>query len=267
MTTRWIVALLSMTLIAAAQQAGPISSEREKDAALGAALAKEIRQHTEPFESPSVQKYVADLGGVLRAPLLGPSQPLTVDVVTDPMNGPTHEPVTLPGGYIFVAAALLIEARDEAEFAGVLAHAIAHVNLRRPRVNTGRIPLVYMGGWDDLGMAPTAFLTGQRDLELEADRNGERLVDAAHYDPKAFLRYIARVQPATSNRSGLNRAARLENLEQTVEAFPTSEYRAPGASFLRIPAEVGGLMGPGTDKQKPDQSRTPPMLQRADENL
>jgi predicted Zn-dependent protease len=38
--------------------------------------------------------------------------------------GLTHEPAALAGGYVFVLSGLFLAAQDEAEFAGMLAHAM-----------------------------------------------------------------------------------------------------------------------------------------------
>jgi hypothetical protein len=45
-------------------------------------------------------------------------------------GGSTHEPLSVPGGHIFVPATLIPAAGSEAEFAGMLAHAMAHVTER-----------------------------------------------------------------------------------------------------------------------------------------
>jgi hypothetical protein len=43
----------------------------------------------------------------------------------------THEPASLPGGYVFVPASLFVATHNEAEFAGMLAHAMEHVAERQ----------------------------------------------------------------------------------------------------------------------------------------
>ena len=48
----------------------------------------------------------------------------TVAIVADDGG---YEPISLPGGFIFVPASTILAARNEAEFAGMLAHAMAHI--------------------------------------------------------------------------------------------------------------------------------------------
>ena len=121
------IRILLSLLVSAALWAQPVNQEpvnREKEAALGARLANEVRQRTTP-DSPELQAYVERLGEKLAPPSSGVTFRFTV--VKDALGGATHEPLACPGGYIFVSASLLAEARDEAELAGMLAHAMAHI--------------------------------------------------------------------------------------------------------------------------------------------
>src|SRR5258708_2973247 len=134
----------------AAQQ--PYSAEKE--AAIGASLARDVRRSTTTVESAAVLEHVQRIGGKLAVQFTSPLS-YTFSVIVDDRGGPTHEPLSLLGGYIFVPAKLILTAKNDAEFAGMLAHAIAHVAerhgtrqaTRRPVANTASIPLIFMGGW------------------------------------------------------------------------------------------------------------------------
>jgi predicted Zn-dependent protease len=54
----------------------------------------------------------------------------TLTVVANNLGRSTNEPLGLPGGHIFIPANLFLASRNEAEFAGMLAHAVAHVAAR-----------------------------------------------------------------------------------------------------------------------------------------
>src|SRR5262249_62301464 len=62
----------------------------------------------------------------------------------------------LPGGFFFVNTGILLNADNEAEMAGVMAHEIAHVAARHGTrqatrgdlINYASIPLIFMGGWN-----------------------------------------------------------------------------------------------------------------------
>ncbi len=126
-----------------------------KEAALVAHLVKEVRQSTTALDKPDVQSYVDRLGKRLAAQFTGDSIiTYTFAVVTDSLTGRTHEPMALPGGYIFLSTSLLLAAQDEAELAGMLAHAMSHiadhdssrVAGRSQVVNQGDVPLIFLEG-------------------------------------------------------------------------------------------------------------------------
>src|SRR4051794_1993768 len=104
-----------------------LKAQDEREAALGAHLAKEIGDRTKPLDSEAALHFVERLGARLAAQFPGLPWAVKFGVVTGEQTSRTHEPVALPGGYVFVPAELLPAAESEAEFAGMLAHAIAHV--------------------------------------------------------------------------------------------------------------------------------------------
>jgi predicted Zn-dependent protease len=248
---RSLIVPIVLTVSALAQPADRTGFySAEKEAALGAQLAKQFRQDTHALDSDAVQKYVVRIGGTLSA------QTFTFTVIADGIGGSTHEVTAFPGGYLFVPASLLVAAHDEAEFAGMLAHAMAHVMERhglrgsgdQPIVNYGSIPLVFLGGWDSgyhIGAGvPLGFLKALRERELEADRDAVRLMHAAGYDPRALVRYVGRVQRdgAAVQRSGMPEVAvRIANLESAVKALPVAEYRT-GEDFSVIQNEVAARL-------------------------
>src|SRR6185437_13011445 len=118
----------------------------------------------------------------------------------------TYEPISLPGGWIFMPAQLILASKTEGEFAGMLAHAMAHVALRQGvhRQTPGdvtymaTIPLVLIGhatfGQDGRNsVAPVGYLNIQRNYELEADKTAVEVIAAADFDPNDLVNYIARV--------------------------------------------------------------------------
>jgi predicted Zn-dependent protease len=237
------VALSALTLVlAAGAQDHPV----DREAALGARLAATMRQQTREVKSPVVQKYVADLGDRLRSSTPDPNQTFTFTVVTDALGGSLHEPFLLPGGHVFVPTALILEARDESELAGMLAHSMAHLaDSHAPRqvINYGTVPLVFVGGWTTDGAAlPTKFLKVRQDAELQADREAVLAMHAAGYDPNVFLTYIDRVQRAL--RAGLttalpDRETRLAALRAAISPLsPVKSVDHP--EFSRVRAEVEG---------------------------
>ena len=119
----WVMMLVSFAVEAQDRQ----KQDPRKEAAIGAQMANEVRRGTTPLESPEVQSYVERIGNKLASQFTSEGRTYTFAVVTDSLSGRTHEPIALPGGYVFVSTSLLSAAQDEAGFAG-----IGHVYICQP---------------------------------------------------------------------------------------------------------------------------------------
>ena len=224
-------AVYLVTIPLLAQQVVNLPSLAARERAMGARYASEIRRQSEPLADPAVQDYVQRLGRELGAPA-----DYRFEVIT---GSDWTEPFALPGGFIFVPTRAFIDVRDAHEFAGTLAHAIAHATLRhgirtanRERItNVASIPLVFMGGWTGAHadsrhtqvLVPASLLESQRTNELEADRYGLELAARAGYDPAAFGRYVERTHPANSKHSPLpERGMRIAAIQEAARSLPVA---------------------------------------------
>ena len=105
----------------------------------------------------------------------------------------------LPGGQIFITAALLNKLETEAQLAGILGHEVGHVigrhsaeHLAKQKLTQGLISAVGVGVDPNAGRLASSI--GQminmkygRGDELEADKYGVALMSEAGYDPRAML--------------------------------------------------------------------------------
>jgi predicted Zn-dependent protease len=245
------------------------SAQNSKEAALGAQLAKEIRLRTTAIEDPALQEYIERIGRKQGSA----SGAYTFALIADDAGGKTHEPLSLPGGYIFVSAELLRSAADEAEVAGMLAHAMAHA-ASRPLARVaagGTIPIVFIGGWQGLGagrdddLLPASVLITQRENETRADALAVQAMSAAGYDPDALARYVSRTQPpdgAASQRFPAlpERESRLAALGRATAELPARAYAPTDPDeFGRMQEQVRShARGSGL----PAENRPRPTLQR-----
>jgi predicted Zn-dependent protease len=209
----------------------PAQESGDKDAALGAQLAGEVRSHSPAIDNVAVRDYVDRVGQKL-ASFTGAVR-YQFDVIADPSTGRTHEPAALPGGYILVSTDLILAAHDEGEFAGMLAHAMAHsaaYPVERPQMTNGSIPLIFVGGWGESPVVPLSSIKAHRAAELDADRVAVQTMAAAGYDPMALVRYIEHTQPASNQLfSALPpRAERVDSLKQAIDRaigqLPSKSY-------------------------------------------
>lgn len=153
----------------------------------------------------------------------------------------------LPGGQIFITAALLQRLRTEDQVAGVLAHEVGHVierhgaeHLAKQRLTTGLVGAVGVAATDPdrpssgASAAAIAAAVGQlinlrygRDDELECDQWGVLLMSGAGYDPHALIDVMRILEEASggsrqveffsSHPSPANRVERIREAIRQVE--------------------------------------------------
>src|SRR5689334_3349606 len=203
---------------------------QEHEAALNGRMAEDFRHRTTPVQSATIREYVEQTGMRLQAAF--PDVHFSFETVTERIGGHTMEPVGLPGGEIFVPVRLIETARDGAEFAGMLAHAMAHVAagdmlLRRPGNSISMVTANLSTLGDDV-LLPVSILPAHRQKELADDRAAIRAMAAAGYDPEGLARYLGRVQPDnTGTFSPLPaKDVRLAELARAIQALPAKTYDA-----------------------------------------
>jgi predicted Zn-dependent protease len=265
-----LVVLAALTLKAQDQSVGRGVNfySTEKETALGAELAKDFRQAHAALDNAAARDYIEAMGARLARSAPQPS-PFTYHFeLTSDSTGTFLEPAAFPGGFVFVPAGLILAAKDEAELAGTLAHAIAHIAARHGTrqatkaalAQQGTIPLIFASGSSGYGtdqgqaaLVPMGVLQFQRAMESEADRLAVGITSAAGYDPEGLARYIGRVQqdpaqsvpPATSALP--SREQRLRAMNQAIQAAPARSYAASG-DFARIQDEVRRALPPPPPK-------------------
>ena len=232
-TTRIFLAVLATTLCAHtsqaqlgnvlknAQKAKTVADNNkqwtpEQELAIGQASAAKLMTVFPLYDNPDMTRYVNLVGNAV-ARQSGRSISyhfaiLKTDVVTA---------VSLPGGYIFITSGALLNLKNEAELAGVLAHEVAHVDKRhlereiRAQKNAdfakteaaSHVPV----GAELVNMAGTIVtrsLTMQvsRDKESEADKVGVEMSSKAGYDASGlrnFLQFLAGVPTTTESKQAL----------------------------------------------------------------
>ena len=176
----------------------------EREFQLGQQMAAEVEAGSHLLRDPRVQSYVEDL--VQNLVRNSDAQaPFTVRVIdSDELNA-----FALPGGFLYVNTGLIMEAETEAEFAGVLAHEIAHVTARHATKQASKaqlfqlfsLPLIFVGGPIGYGIqqglslaVPLTFLKFSRNAEREADYLGLQYSYQAGYDPTGLVDFLERLR-------------------------------------------------------------------------
>jgi len=184
----------------------------EKEIAIGKQMAQEVERQAKIVDDPIIAEYVNRVGQNL-VRNSDAKVPFTIKVIdSEEINA-----FALPGGFFFVNTGILLNADNEAEMAGVMAHEIAHVAARHgtrqatrgDMINYGTIPLIFLGGWtgfairQGVGLAiPMGYLKFNRGFESEADMLGLEYMYKAGYDPVALVDFFEKVQSLEKRKPG-----------------------------------------------------------------
>ena len=184
----------------------------EKEIAIGKSLAQQVEAQSKLVDDPVVNEYVNRVGQNL-VRNSDARVPFTIKVIdADEVNA-----FALPGGFFFVNSGLILEADEEAEMAGAMAHEIAHVAARHGTrqatrgelINLATIPLIFMGGIGGYAgrqaaglLIPVGFMKFSRNFEREADELGLQYMYKTGYDPAAFVTFFEKIQSKEKRKPG-----------------------------------------------------------------
>ncbi len=259
------VAVLSLALAAAAWAADPQNKRDDptqigdrdvgkclnfysldKEIALGKQLADEVSRQAKIDEDPILGEYVNRVGQNLAR-----HSDAKVPFVFRVIDGEEMNAFALPGGYVFVYTGLIKLASDEAEFAGALAHEIAHVAARHMTCRESQqqvarvisiLPGILLGG---LGGAaarqganvagPMMFRSFSRHDESEADYLGIQYLYSAGYDPTGAVSILEKIESLQKTKPNAvakvlathpMASDRIANTEQEIQKIlpPRTEY-------------------------------------------
>jgi beta-barrel assembly-enhancing protease len=182
---------------------------------MGKQYADEIEKSTKFITDPVIDEYVNRIGQNI-VKNSDCKVPFTIKVIdSDEINA-----MALPGGFFYVNSGLILNADEEAELAGVMAHETAHVcahhaareMTRLNYVQIGMVPLIMLTGysWTGYGIyeaaqlaIPITFLEFSREFEAQADYLGVQYMYRAGYDPQAFISFFEKVQALEKRKPGL----------------------------------------------------------------
>jgi beta-barrel assembly-enhancing protease len=179
---------------------------------MGKTYADEVEKSSKLINDPVISEYVNRIGQNI-VKNSDCKVPFTIKVIdSDEINA-----FALPGGFFYVNSGLILNADEEAELAGVMAHETAHVcahhavreMTRMNYAQLGTIPLIFIGGWTGYGIyeaasigIPITFMTFSREFEAQADYLGVQYMYRAGYDPQAFITFFEKIQALEKRKPG-----------------------------------------------------------------
>lgn len=222
---------------------------------LGAEFYNEIRLREPSYiDDPEIAGYVNRVGRRLVSASADPNGRFTFFVLRDRQINA----FATFGGYVGINTGLLLAARTESEFAGVLAHEISHVTQQhlargimaaqnqsmsslaslallilaaRAGGNTGQVA---QGAGQAIQAANIQTQLGySRDFEREADRVGYTTLTKAGYDPKGMADFFERLQKSTAIYEN-NAPVYLRTHPLTTDRISDMQGRAHNAPYRQV---------------------------------
>ena len=248
-----VVALVSVVGYCSTRSTNPVTGRAQyvalspqQEVALGLQAAPEMaRQFGGLHPDDGAQRLIDDIGQRLlnAEPGLAGDYPFEFHLLADPE---TVNAFALPGGQIFITAALFNRLETRGQLAGVLGHEIGHVLARhsaeqmaKANLSQGLTGAVAVGASDYADPRMAAAVASQvagfinlsygRDAELESDRLGVRFLVAAGYDPRAMITVMEVLRDASGGSPGRpefmsthpHPESRIEQLNRMIaEQFP-----------------------------------------------
>ncbi len=229
---------------------------------MGKMYASEIEKSTKFITDPVVVEYVNRVGQNI-VKNSDCKVPFTIKIIdSDVINA-----MALPGGFFYVNSGLILNADEEAELAGVMAHETAHVcahhavreQTRMNYAQLSTIPLIFIGGWTGYGIyeaaslaVPMTFLHFSREFEAQADYLGVQYMYRAGYDPQAFISFFEKVQALEKRKPGMVEKAfadhpqtpdRILHSQEEIARIlpPRDEYTVTTSEFDDIKARLARI--------------------------
>ena len=240
---------------------------------MGERAEEQIDRVGRPLQEGALVRYLQAISGklVTTAPT-GEAQYRFKILFTDEVNA-----MSLPNGVIYVNSGLILMARSEAELAGVIAHEMAHIAARHASRAASRRELfgfaafgvaIATGGIGSaleplFGVADGGLgMKFSRDNEREADLLALTYVDAAGYDPQAYVSFLHRLTAMEETRGALARMAathpaseeRVRRAQRAIELMltPKEDYVESSSEFEWARRMVLELTHPGfVERERP----------------
>jgi beta-barrel assembly-enhancing protease len=186
-----------------------------QERSLGEQIMVEVRHDPSYLPDPDATEYLNRLG----YELVAASQARHIDFEFFLLRDPMINAFALPGGFIGMHTATILNAQSESELASVTAHEIGHVQQRHiarmiakqrdsMMIAVGSILLALLASRAGGQASEAAIAVGQaaalqkqlnfsRDNEREADRVGFQILVDAGFDARAMPEFFAHMQQST----------------------------------------------------------------------
>ena len=229
---------------------GSLSPQTERR--IAELIMRDIRRDPSFIDDPEVGAYLDSIG----RRLVAVSPDARADFEFFGIRDPSINAFAMLGGLVGVNSGLILSAQSESEFAGVVAHEVAHVTQRHiarqlERQSQLSLPLIaamlvgVLAARSNPQIAQAAIVGAQaaaiqasinytRDFEREADRVGFSLLEQAGFDVNGMPDFFGRLQRATRLVES-NAPSYLRTHPLTTERMADLQNRAAQARYRQRP--------------------------------
>jgi len=246
--------------------------KKDQDVQMGREYAKEIEQQYEVVPG-QLSEYINSLGQKIAAQPQAAGFPYEYKMINDP----TINAFALPGGPVYINSGILLNAQNEAQLVGVIAHETAHVALRHSTNQVSKsyiiqIPAMLAGAYGQsrggitgmlsqmgVGLAANGILMKfSRGAEQQSDLLGARMMSQVGYNPIEMARFFETLEAKAGGKSGgmdffashPSPGNRVKDVSEEVTLLPQRNYNADSGQFQRMKQLASNLPAP---RKKPGQ--------------
>lgn len=216
----------------------------KQEVKMGGEFAAAIENQTKMYDDPEWNEYVNGIGQRIAAICDRRDISYTFKIID---NDSTVNAFAVPGGFIYIYTGLLLEAENEAELAGVLAHEVGHVvgkhSVKQLTKVLGFQFLIAVALGQNPGQlekvasdffAGGLILNYGRQNEFESDYYGVTYIYALNYDPSGFKTFLQKlkVMGGDARKSGFLTEMmsthpppdkRIEKVQEVIDTLPAKE--------------------------------------------
>ncbi len=229
---------------------------KDNDVQMGREYSKQIEQEYDVLPPGQLTDYINSLGQKIASQPQSNGFPYVFKVVNDP----NINAFALPGGPVYINSGILLNAENEGQLLGVIAHEASHIALRHStnqltKSNAIQIPAMIAGLYGQSKGGITGMLTQlgvglaangvlmkfSRGAEQQADLLGARMMSQIGYNPIEMARFFETLEAKSGGKSGANFFAshpnpgnRVKYVSEEISLLPRRDYGSDTGKFQQM---------------------------------
>jgi len=231
--------------------------KKDDDVQMGREYAKQIEQQYDVVPPGPLTDYMNLLGQKIAAQPQANGFPFVFKVINDP----NINAFALPGGPVFINSGIVLNAENESQLIGVIAHECSHIALRHSTNQVSKsyiiqIPAMLAGAYGQSKGGITGLLTQMgvglgangilmrfsRGAEKQADLLGARMMSQVGYNPIEMARFFETLEAQHGGKksgsdffaSHPNPGNRVKYVSEEVTLLPQREFNGDTGKFQKM---------------------------------